>query len=431
MHPERADAAACAQPRAAGVRIAAASQPATRLRRRCRRPMAVGDVRRYGRACRRQPACRAMTEPDGPRARRARPGCATRPTPGPGSPGAGRARLHLPRRRTATPIRDRAILAADPRPGHPAGLDRRLDLPDPNGHLQATGRDARGRKQYRYHARWRDRARRRQVRAAARLRARPCRGSAGAATRTWRDAGPAPREGPGGGRPAARADAHPRRQRRVRAAQPLVRADDAARAATPRVDGTAVRFRFRGKCGQPARGRPARSPAGHASIRRCQELPGQELFQYVDDDGEPRDIASDDVNDYLREISGDDFTAKDFRTWAGTVLAYRALRALSAGRPTTGARRNVVEAIRDTADSSATRRPSPGELRPPGRPGRLPGRLVRGALSRRPRTRPSRPRCRSAEERQVVALLRKRIANDRNGRERGSRSRKRKPAPAR
>ena len=65
-----------------------------------------------------------------------------------------------------------------------------------------------------------------------------------------------------------------------------------------------------------------------AVVRRCQELPGQELFQYVDDDGVARDVTSDDVNDYLREISGGDFTAKDFRTWAGTLLAYRALRAL-------------------------------------------------------------------------------------------------------
>ncbi len=86
-----------------------------------------------------------------------------------------------------------------------------------------------------------------------------------------------------------------------------------------------------------------------AIVRRCQELPGQELFGYVDDDGEVRDISSDDVNDYIREASGGDFTAKDFRTWAGTLLAYRALRALQPEDNGPAARRNVVEAMRRTA----------------------------------------------------------------------------------
>jgi DNA topoisomerase-1 len=85
-------------------------------------------------------------------------------------------------------------------------------------------------------------------------------------------------------------------------------------------------------------------------VRRCQELPGQELFQYVDDDGATRDVASDDVNDYLREVSGGDFTAKDFRTWAGTLLAYRALRALQPEDHGPAAKRNVVQAMRVTAD---------------------------------------------------------------------------------
>jgi DNA topoisomerase-1 len=86
-----------------------------------------------------------------------------------------------------------------------------------------------------------------------------------------------------------------------------------------------------------------------AVVRRCQELPGQELFQYIDDDGEIRDVDSDAVNAYLREASGAEFTAKDFRTWAGTVLAYRALRALQPGDGERDQKRNVVEAIRVTA----------------------------------------------------------------------------------
>jgi DNA topoisomerase I len=114
------------------------------------------------------------------------------------------------------------------------------------------------------------------------------------------------------------------------------------------VNGAKLRFEFRGKSGVPhavaiTDRRIARI------VQHCQELPGQELFQYVDEAGEVRDVASDDVNDYLREIAGADFSAKDFRTWAGTVLAYRALRALQPADTETAARRNVVAAIRETA----------------------------------------------------------------------------------
>ena len=83
-----------------------------------------------------------------------------------------------------------------------------------------------------------------------------------------------------------------------------------------------------------------------AAARSC---PGQELFQYADADGSIHDIASDDVNTYLREISGGDFTAKDFRTWEGTVLAYRALRALQPDDDAPASKRVVVEAMRETA----------------------------------------------------------------------------------
>ena len=83
-------------------------------------------------------------------------------------------------------------------------------------------------------------------------------------------------------------------------------------------------------------------------MRQCQELPGHELFQYVDDDGQRRTIASGDVNAYLRETAGEEFTAKDFRTWAGTVLAARALTGKLPGSETE-AKRNVVEAIRAVA----------------------------------------------------------------------------------
>ena len=115
-----------------------------------------------------------------------------------------------------------------------------------------------------------------------------------------------------------------------------------------RVQGTSIRFRFRGKSGQQHEvGLRDRRLA--AVVRRCQDLPGQELFQYLDPDGTVRDVASDDVNDYLRDISGGDFTAKDFRTWAGTVLAYRALRALQPDDDSQASKRVVVEAIKETA----------------------------------------------------------------------------------
>ena len=110
-----------------------------------------------------------------------------------------------------------------------------------------------------------------------------------------------------------------------------------------------LRFRFAGKSGQRHEvGLRDRRLA--AIVRRCQDLPGQELFAYVGDDGVPHDISSDDVNEYLREISGIDMTAKDFRTWAGTVLAYRALRALAPVENGTAAKKNVVEAGRLIAD---------------------------------------------------------------------------------
>ena len=162
--------------------------------------------------------------------------------------------------------------------------------------------------------------------------------------RAWPPAG----EGPRRGHPAARAHAHPGRQRRVREAQPIVRADDDARPACAG-RGARIRFRFPGKSGKRHEvGLSDRRLA--AVVRRCQDLPGQDLFQYLDADGEVHDVTSDDVNGYLREISGQDFTAKDFRTWAGTVLAFRALRALRPPEGAADARHDVAEAMRVTAD---------------------------------------------------------------------------------
>jgi DNA topoisomerase-1 len=92
-----------------------------------------------------------------------------------------------------------------------------------------------------------------------------------------------------------------------------------------RIDGSEIRLRFRGKGGR-IHGVSLRDRRLATIVRRCRDLPGQDLFQWVDADGEIRDVRSDDVNAYIREAAGsDEFSAKDFRTWAGTVLAYRAL----------------------------------------------------------------------------------------------------------
>jgi DNA topoisomerase-1 len=114
------------------------------------------------------------------------------------------------------------------------------------------------------------------------------------------------------------------------------------------VSGSQIMFRFRGKGGKMhdiefTDARVARV------LRRCEELPGQRLFQYLGDDGEPMGIDSDDVNAYLGEITGDDFTAKDFRTWTATVLAADALSEMALFEGDAEAKHNVVVAIEEGA----------------------------------------------------------------------------------
>jgi DNA topoisomerase-1 len=217
---------------------------------------------------------------------------------------------------------------------------------DARGHLQATGRDARGRKQYRYHDNWRAvRDDAKFARLTAFARALP--------------------------RIRRKVTAHLRRRgltrERVLAAvvklleTTLVRVgnDEYARENDSfglttmqdrhaRVNGQQVRFAFRGKSGVRHEVE-LRDPRLARIVRNCQELPGQELFQYLDEQGEPRDIGSADVNEYLREISGGDFTAKDFRTWAGTVLAAAALQEFQDFDSQAAGKRNVTQAIEHVA----------------------------------------------------------------------------------
>lgn len=215
-----------------------------------------------------------------------------------------------------------------------------------DGHVQATGRDARRRKQYRYHPGWRavrDESKYGRLAdfAAALPRIR---------RRVTRDLGQ-----PGLPREKVLATVVRLLERtfiRIGNAE-YARENESFGLTTLRerqvqVDGARLRFRFRGKSGVPHE--VALTDRRLARIvQRMQELPGEELFQYVDDEGMTRPIGSADVNDYLRSIAGADFTSKDFRTWAGTLLCARALRALPPPASATAGRRHVAQAIEAAA----------------------------------------------------------------------------------
>ena len=192
----------------------------------------------------------------------------------------------------------------------------------PGGHIQAVGRDAKGRKQYRYHARWRET---RDATKYARLALFAERLPA-IRRRVDEDLGRPglPRE------KILAAVVRLLELSLIRVGNDEYAAENGSFGLTTLRDrhvtvlGSSLRFEFRGKGGKPhvvdvADRRLARI------VRQCQELPGHELFQYVDEDGQRHAIGSADVNAYLREIAGEEFTAKDFRTWAGTVLAASAL----------------------------------------------------------------------------------------------------------
>src|SRR5207253_9532705 len=111
-----------------------------------------------------------------------------------------------------------------------------------------------------------------------------------------------------------------------------------------KVKGPRLRFRFRGKSGRQHEVDITDRRIAKI-VSKCQDLPGQDLFQYVSDEGEVRNVTSQDVNDYLREITNENFTAKDFRTWAGTVLAAIALNAQGEFQTKKQAKANLKTAI--------------------------------------------------------------------------------------
>jgi DNA topoisomerase I len=225
-------------------------------------------------------------------------------------------------------VRDAATLERVRKLAIPPAWEDVWICPFPEGHVQATGRDARRRKQYRYHSRWREE-----------------------------------RDGTKYSRMIALGHALPTLRRRVAADLRLsglprakvlatvarllettfIRVGNEEYARTNksfglttlkdrhvRVEPGRVQFRFRGKSGVVHQISVEDATMARI-VRRCRDLPGQELFQYLDDDGDPATIGSADVNAYIRQAAGDDFTAKDFRTWAGTVLAATALNDLRRG----------------------------------------------------------------------------------------------------
>jgi len=218
--------------------------------------------------------------------------------------------------------------------------------PDGRGHLQATGRDARGRKQYRYHPRWREvRDETKYDRMIGFAQALPV------IRRKTRE--------------HLRRQGLPREKVLATVVQllekTLIRVGNDEYARTNRsyglttmrdghvdVRGPRVRFTFRGKSGVEHEidlndGRLARI------VRQCRDLPGYDLFQYVDENGERQTVGSEEVNAYLKEVTGQDLTSKDFRTWAGTVLAAQLLKEFDAVTSSAQAKKNIVAAVEKVA----------------------------------------------------------------------------------
>lgn len=217
-----------------------------------------------------------------------------------------------------------------------------------NGHIQATGHDDKGRKQYRYHDRWR------QVRDETKY------------TRMIEFGRALPRIREQVEKDMSR---HNLSKEKVLATvvrllettyirvgnEEYARTNKSFGLTTMRcrhisVTAKKVRFKFRGKSGKD-HSITVEDPRLARTVKRLQELPGQELFGYIDEEGKRHTINSDDVNMYLHEVAGGHFTAKDFRTWGGTVLAGMALQDQEQGETPTKIKRNIAAAVREVAAS--------------------------------------------------------------------------------
>lgn len=214
--------------------------------------------------------------------------------------------------------------------------------PSPNGHLQATGRDDRGRKQYRYHQRWRtERDENKYEKMLIFAQALPK-----IRRRINKDL-----KCPGLPRQKVLATVVQLLERTfIRIGNEEYAKENKSFGLTTMrnrhvdVKGATVRFRFRGKSGRE-HDVDTEDRRVAKIIRKLQELPGQEVFQYLDDEGKRHQVTSEDVNEYLREITGEEFTAKDFRTWAGTVMTAMALQAQADFENKSQAKQNVKAAI--------------------------------------------------------------------------------------
>ncbi|WP_445178252.1 DNA topoisomerase IB [Pseudomonas sp. McL0111] len=216
---------------------------------------------------------------------------------------------------------------------------------DPRGHLQATGIDARGRKQYRYHPRWRE------VRDAdkySRLR------EFGLALPKLRKQLETLLSAPGFSRDKVMATVITLLDATlIRVGNTQYARDNRSYGLTTlrsrhvEVNGSAIQFQFRGKSGIEHQ-ITVKDRRLARIIKRCLEIPGQNLFQYLDENGERHTVSSHDVNTYLQTLTGADFTAKDYRTWAGSALALAVLRELQ-WESEAEAKRHVVEMVKGVA----------------------------------------------------------------------------------
>ncbi|HZY17878.1 MAG TPA: DNA topoisomerase IB [Ramlibacter sp.] len=308
----------------------------------------------------------------------------------------------------------------------------------PDGHLQATGRDARGRKQYRYHPRFRE------VRDETKYghmmefaRALPAIRDAVSAHMALRGL---PRE------KVLATVVHLLESTLIRVGNDDYAKENKSYGLTTlrdrhvAVEGAQLRFQFKGKSGKTWN-LQLKDRRVAKVVRACQELPGQRLFQYRDESGELREVTSSDVNAYLREITGRDITAKDFRTWAGTVMAALALQEVERADTQAAAKKQVRAAIERVATRLGN---TPAICRkcyvhPEVLQAHAEGELlleisseVEGALEKAATLRP--------EESAVLALLQARLSRTLEGRladslvalkERGKPARRRKPASAR
>lgn len=224
--------------------------------------------------------------------------------------------------------------------------------PTANGHLQATGRDARGRKQYRYHADWRN------VRDETKFGRMIAFGEALPKIRERVEQDLSLR-----GLPRAKVVATVVRLLETTLIRvgnrEYARQNGSFGLTTLRdghvdVDGSTLRFEFRGKSGKD-HAVEIKDRRVARIVKQCRDLPGQTLFQYLDDAQERQKITSEDVNAYLKETTGEDFTAKDFRTWGGTVLALSALLEAGMCESEKEANKVVVSTVKRVAEELGNR----------------------------------------------------------------------------